>query len=71
MAIQPLLDEFERFDIPYLAIGPLLAERNGDESNIDNLLAEGGHLNAEGNRVVAEMLMEYIEKLPVKLGKGE
>lgn len=61
--LQPLMDAFEKLGIRYLALVRPLREHLGERSYckiVTNPRRCSGHLNAEGNRLVAEFVHAYL-----------
>jgi len=68
---QPLLDELERRAIPFIDLadalsGPYAAARV--EAGAPPLYV-GGHLSEEGNRIVAEQMLEWLRAVPGASGR--
>lgn len=68
---QPLLDELALRAIPHLDIaealeGPFAMARQDPKSPP---IYRGGHLSPEGNRIVAERVLEWLTDAPVSLGR--
>lgn len=62
-ALQPLMEAFERLGIRYLALVRPLAEHLGEKGYCKIVTEPGrcrGHFNAEGNRLVAEIVHAYL-----------
>jgi len=57
--IQPLLDEFDRRSIPFLDLTPPF-HKVLVGAPIGTFLIGQGHFNAAGNRIVADLLYEYL-----------
>jgi len=65
LATQPLVDEFENLGIPYLELTSLFAKHLRGQEYCEIVTRPekcAGHLNAEGNRIVAEFVHTYIER---------
>ena len=63
VAIRDLSSELDKMNLPYIALTPHIAKRLGQRSICEILSnTEGctGHLNAEGNRIIADIVEDYI-----------
>ena len=65
LSLKPILDELDRLGIEYLSIEPYLEKKLGKRSYCDLVTIQhdcGGHYNPEGNKMVGEILADYIIK---------